>query len=58
MHKGAYGMEKIVIISEQVESDNTFILLLNALFPTCDIQIVSSSTRSDTASPVKMQQQA
>ncbi|MBK5101840.1 MAG: hypothetical protein JJE15_12730 [Desulfobacteraceae bacterium] len=51
-------MEKIVIISEQVESDNTFILLLNALFPTCDIQIVSSSTRSDTASPVKMQQQA
>ena len=48
-------MEKIVIISEQVESDNPFILLLNELFPTCDIEIVSSSTRSDTASPVKMQ---
>jgi hypothetical protein len=51
-------MEKIVIISEQVESDNPFILLLNALFPTCDIQIVSSRTISDKASPetVKMQQ--
>jgi hypothetical protein len=49
-------MEKIVIISDQIESDNPLILLLNALFPTCPIQIVSTSTRSDKASPERMQQ--
>jgi len=35
-------MKKVVIISDQIKMDNTFIVLLNALFPECEICISPS----------------
>ena len=39
-------MEKIVILTKQSELDHDLLTWLNALFPYCDIQIVSKGTET------------
>ena len=45
------GMERIVILSGQVNRDNCLPALLNALFPECEIGIITGNTDSLEAYP-------
>ena len=45
-------MEKIVIVTDRPEEDDSLIACLSALFPECEIQIFSSQTEILRSTPV------
>ena len=45
-------MERIVIVTDGSENDYSLIELLKAIFPECEIQIVSGKEKSSEASPM------